>query len=212
MSFDRYFSERARRFSSFYSNEVVARLIGRGALFDRLNFAVEKAVELDARHVLDVGCGSGPLFSPLASRGIRVTGIEPAPDMAVLAEREASAFPGLVDVRRQGWEDLQDENTYDLAVAMGVFDYVGNPVELLRVLGRAADRVVGSFPNEGARTELRRIRYGWHGVDVFGYPRERVSSIAQSAGMEIEQLRPLGRAGAAVLFRRSGGGAAVEDW
>lgn len=211
MSFDRYFSERARRFSSLYTNEVVARLIGRGALFDRLNFAVEKAVELNARHVLDVGCGSGPLFRPLASRGIRVTGIEPAPDMAELAEREASAFPGLVDVRRQGWEDLQDENSYDLAVALGVFDYVGNSVELLRVLGRAADRVVGSFPNQGVRTELRRFRYGRHGVDVFGYPRERLNSIAQSAGMEIEQLRALGRAGAAVLFRRSGGGAAVAD-
>ena len=164
---------------------------------------MDKAVELGARRVLDVGCGSGPLFRPLASRGIQVTGIEPAPRMATLAEQAASEFPDLVEVRRQGWEELDDEDGYDLAVALGVFDYVSKPGELLGVMGRAARHAVGSFPSEGLRTDLRRVRYGRHGVDVYGFDQGRLRSLAETAGMEIQELKVLGRAGWAVLFGRS---------
>ncbi len=66
--FETYFHQRAGRFAAFYSSEPVARVLGRGPLFDRLRLAVEVCVEVGAKRVLDVGCGSGPLFAPLASR------------------------------------------------------------------------------------------------------------------------------------------------
>ncbi len=175
-------------------------MLGRGALFDRLTFAVEKAAELGARHVLDVGCGSGPLFRPLAERGIRVTGIDPAPRMAALAEQTATELGDLVEFRRQGWEELDEHERYDLAVALGVFDYVPNPEDLLRVMARAAPHVVGSFPSEGIRTDLRRVRYRRHGVEVHGFDQARLSWLADKAGGTIVESKPLGRAGAAVHF------------
>ncbi len=76
MGFDRYFDKRSEKFSAFYGNEKVTRAIGRGALFDRLRYAVDKAAETGAKSVLDVGCGSGPLFEPLAIQGIAVTGLK----------------------------------------------------------------------------------------------------------------------------------------
>ncbi len=204
MSFDRYFTSKAEAFSSLYRSERVARLIGRGALFDRLTFAVEKAVEVEAKRVLDVGCGSGPLFEPLAQRGIHVTGVDPAPSMVALARQAAERFPDLVEVRQQGWEDVEDEDTHDLAVALGVFDYVDDPGALLGVMARAAPWLAASFPNEGLRTEFRRLRYGRHGVNVYGYDRGRLAALAQAAGLEIRETKILGRAGLAVLFRRGG--------
>src|SRR6478736_6688276 len=98
MPFDDYFDRRSRRFASLYRSRTFARVLG---------------------------CGSGPLFRPLAARGIRVTGIEPADRMVELAEHEAAECCGLVDIMTIGWEELAARHTgeqFDVAIAVGVFD------------------------------------------------------------------------------------------
>ena len=201
--FRTYFHQRSNQFARFYQSERVARLLGRGPLFDRLRFAVEQAEAIDARHVLDVGCGSGPLFAPLVSRSIRVTAIDPAPNMVALARAEAVRLPdGMVEVQQRGWEDLFEIETYDMALALGVFDYVDAPAELLRRMGRAASHAVGSFPAPGLRTTLRKVRYARGGVSVHGYRPRDIVRIGAEAGMRVVTRRPLGRAGYAVRFSR----------
>ena len=143
--FQTYFHRRAGRFAAFYSSEPVARVLGRGPLFDRLRLAVDIAVALGAERVLDVGCGSGPLFAPLAGAGIHVTGIDPAEAMVALATEQAASFPGLVEVEQRGWEQITEVDAYDVAIALGVFDYVGTPAELLTAWG-------GPPPTSSARS------------------------------------------------------------
>jgi SAM-dependent methyltransferase len=206
--FRTYFHQRASRFDAFYSSEPVSRLIGRGPIFDRLRGAVDMAGLVGAKSVLDVGCGSGPLFEPLASKGIRVTGIDPAPAMIALAEQRAASFPGLVTVEQKGWEQIDSVDSFDASIALGVYDYVPNPAELLALMGRAAPHVIASFPAPGARVLLRKLRYGAHGVGVYGYTAARLSELAASSGMFVDRLVPLGRAGhLALLTRRPGPGA-----
>jgi SAM-dependent methyltransferase len=200
--FQTYFHRRAQRFSAFYRSEPVARALGRGPLFDRLRFAVDQTVALGARQVLDVGCGSGPLFVPLAAAGIHVTGIDPAEAMVALARAEAGRYPGLVDVQQRGWEQIDEEDAYDVAIALGVFDYVDEPAELLRRMGHAARHVLASFPAPGLRLQLRRLRYGVRGVHVHGKRPDDLARLAADADLEVAELRPLGRAGYAVHFRR----------
>ena len=202
MAFDRYFDQASDRFSSYYGNERVTRALGRGALFDRLRFGVTKAEEIGAKRVLDVGCGSGPLFEPLASRGMSVTGLEPAPAMLELARAEAAKFPGLVEVREGSWEGLDASDSYDVAMALGVFDYVGPAGELLSRLGAVAPSVIASFPVPSLRTQFRKVRYGLRGVQVHGYRMEEIERLADGAGMRVQEFRPLGRAGYAVHFTR----------
>lgn len=200
--FESYFHRRANRFSSFYSSEPVARVLGRGALFDRLRVAVDTAISLEAKRVLDVGCGSGPLFAPLAAAGIHVTGIDPAEAMVALAKEQAALFPSLVEVEQRGWEQIDEVDAYDVAVALGVFDYVGTPVELLERMGRAAPHAVASFPSPGLRLSLRKIRYGARGVAVHGYPSGGFDRLALDAGMRVVEIVPLDWAGFAVHFSR----------
>jgi SAM-dependent methyltransferase len=204
MPFDDYFDRRSGRFARLYRSRTVARALGRGALFDRLDFAVGRCATLDARRVVDIGCGSGPLFRPLAARGIRVTGIEPAGRMVELAEREAAECGGLVDVVRIGWEQLADwlrGEPFDVAIALGVFDYVPDGGDLLTTMGNVARHSIASFPRPGLRTNLRKVRYGARGVSVHGYSRDHIGSLAQATGMETVELAPLGRAGYILLAR-----------
>jgi SAM-dependent methyltransferase len=200
--FQTYFQRRADRFSSFYSSEPVARVLGRGALFDRLRLAVDTSISLGAKRVLDVGCGSGPLFPPLAAAGIHVTGIDPAAAMVELAKQQAALFPTLVEVEERGWEQITEVDAYDVAVALGVFDYVATPVELLERMGRAATHAIASFPSPGIRLSLRKLRYGARGVDVHGYTASGFDRLALDAGMEVVETFPLEWAGFVVHFQR----------
>jgi len=200
--FESYFQQRAARFAAFYKSEPVSRMLGRGALFDRLRFAVDIAVGVSAHTVLDVGCGSGPLFAPLADHGIHVTGIDPAEAMVTLASEQAAVYPGMVDVEQRGWEQLTEVDAYDVAVALGVFDYVDRPTDLLFRMGRAARHVVGSFPSHGVRTTLRQYRYGRRGVRVRGYTVSDLDRMASEAGLVVIDRVPLGRAGQVVHFGR----------
>jgi predicted TPR repeat methyltransferase len=211
LAFDRYFDERSRRFARFYGNERLARALGRAALFERARYAVDMALARGASHVLDVGCGSGPLFEPLATRGVRVTGLEPAARMRELACVQASRFGPLVGVEDRPWESIEESDAYDLAVALGIFDYVQHADDLMLRLGRASPAVVASFPSPGLRTTLRKLRYGVRGVSVHGYSRQQILDLADVSGMVVDDIRPLGRAGCVVCFVRRGAGPSLPS-
>ena len=102
--------------------------------------------------------------------------------MVALAKEGASAHPGMVDVEQRGWEDIDEVDAYDAAVALGVFDYVGEPEKLLARMGRAAPNAIASFPYPGLRTNLRKVRYGMRGVGVHGYPSTRLRRPGRGIG------------------------------
>lgn len=193
-----YFDARASRWRRWYTSEALTRLLGRGAVLDRLTFAVDVARATQARSVLDIGCGAGPLFEPLAALGAQVVGIDPAPRMVELAREEARRVGPNVAVVETGWESLgiaTHGRTFDLAVALGVFDYVRDADALLTTMAETARWVVASFPRRGLRVELRRIRYGLRGVSVFGYAADELAALVAASGLELDACDPLGRAG-----------------
>jgi SAM-dependent methyltransferase len=58
---------------------------------DDTNFYVNLASELGAKHILDLGCGTGVLALALVAEGRRIVGIDPSAAMLDFARKEAGA-------------------------------------------------------------------------------------------------------------------------
>lgn len=67
-------------------------------------------------HVLDLGCGPGRLLAPLDRLRWTVVGVEPHPQL--LAAARAAATSRRVTVRQGGFLDVDDRETFDLAIAV----------------------------------------------------------------------------------------------
>lgn len=98
------------------------------------------------RHVLDAGCGSGPLAAALVDRGARVTGFDGSPQMIELAQRRlGSAVPLRVHDLSQPLPYADGE--FDDVVASLVLHYLEDwrpPLAEIRRVLKPGGRVVMS--------------------------------------------------------------------
>lgn len=57
------------------------------------------SVARGARHVLELGCGTGRVLIPLAEKGLRMTGLDVSPHMLGRCRRKVEALPAAVQAR-----------------------------------------------------------------------------------------------------------------
>src|SRR5260221_9507711 len=73
--------------------------------------------------ILEIGCGTGKATTLFAARGYRITGLEPGPNLAALAQRNSARFPDVrIDPRR--FEDWLPDTAYDLVMAAQSFHFI----------------------------------------------------------------------------------------
>lgn len=103
--------------------------------------------EATNQQVLEVGAGTGKITLPLAQRGLNVTALEPAEDMArvLRANADREGVSALVTVRVAAFEDLgHDDGPYGLVIAAQSFHWAdpdtrwARLVDLLDTDGTAA--------------------------------------------------------------------------
>ena len=123
------------------------------ALVDRLEAAVGPVAD---RHVLDFGCGTGPLLRALAARGARATGVE-YDDRARAEAPAVPVFKSLQELRRRR---AVPEGGFDLCCAVEVVEHLRRPWETLaelRGLLRSGAPFYCSTPNVlGLKARLAR--------------------------------------------------------
>src|SRR5918911_1070418 len=173
----------------------------RKAVFERYTITFEQAGDVTGKKILDVGCGSGVYSADFARRGAsRVVGVDFSNNMLKLAAKEAQQHQ-VADrctfIEADFLEhDLND--TFDISIAMGVFDYVPEQVTFLRKMtALTSGKVIVAFPGHSLlREPARRLRYKLAGKgDVYLYGRDDVERIATQAGLRgrgIIRIRPPG--------------------
>jgi len=203
----RYFEHSASAFDRLYDEGAASPLLRylnrtfRSDIYQRYLMTLEHIRTHSLRSVLDVGCGPGRYFAGYAEAGIQtLLGIDFSAEMIALARRNADRLPlqGM-DLRlvTGNFLEFRPGQPFDLAVAMGVFDYLRDPVEALHTLkGMSTHSVLVSFPSRSlVRTPLRRIRYYFKKCPVYFYRREALAEFGRTVGfskIEIVKIKGAG--------------------
>jgi SAM-dependent methyltransferase len=94
--------------------------------------------------VIEIGCGTGQATVPLAERGLAVTAVELGADLAAIARRRLTGFPG-AEVVTCSFETWQPQGApFDAVVAVNSLHWIdpqlryAKPYELLRPGGAMA--------------------------------------------------------------------------
>lgn len=120
--------------------------------------------------VLDVGCGQGTQALRLASRGCRVTGVDPSPDLLGRFAAGAAAASVSVELVEGRIEELDERfagREFDLVCAHGLLMYLADRAGALRSL--AARVIPGgllsiTFRNGHALALRPGLRHEWAGA------------------------------------------------
>lgn len=185
-----YFDTRAAEFDALYEGGPFARLINRwfrSSLFIRVERTLQECQKSKVQRLLDVGCGSGRVSVPLALGGVEhVTGIDFAPEMLKLATGLA-ARNGVSSRCMYVHGDFMSYSfpePFDACVALGVLDYVPDPVAFLRRMRElSTGLVMASVPApDFPRAPLRKWRYALRDCPVYFYNRSQAEALLRGAG------------------------------
>ena len=100
--------------------------------------------------VLDVGCGSGAMFSELGECGAcEIVGIDVSEKMVALSRSKAARDPRIHVYREDFYHHMDPD--YDVIMAFNVYDHFLDPVEFLyraHILLRRGGRLTVAFPSD----------------------------------------------------------------
>jgi len=192
-SFDALYE--ARRNLSYRFNRVF-----RKALFQRIEKTLETFEDLEEFSVLDVGCGSGRNSAMFVKHGARrVVGVDFSAPMLELAQEytRRKYVAGQCEFIQADFLEHQFGERFDIVVALGVFDYVADPVRVLKRMSDLADKkVVASFPGVSLlRAPLRKLRYALRECPVHFYTGASLKQICHDAGLKHFRIERLASSG-----------------
>lgn len=187
-----YFDRKASSFDAIYSGQkgLLPQLwdrLTRQNIHHRLEFTMRALSPVTGKRVLDVGCGSGRYCIELAARGAaQVVGVDLSPQMLELAERLAKERRVHEQCRflQKDIIDYEAEEPFDAVIAMGFFDYVQQPEQVLVHL-RSLTRhtLVASFPTLWAlRVPFRKVWLTLQHCPLHFITESEISRLCQKAG------------------------------
>ena len=204
MSVKTYFERTADNFDSLYENRrnlsYRFNQVFRKGLFQRIEKTTKAFEGMEDFTVLDVGCGSGRNSALFVERGARhVVGVDFSAPMLELA-REYTRTKHVADRCEFIQADFLEypfQGTFDVVVALGVFDYVADPVRVLkRMSDLSNEKVVASFPGVSpVRAPLRKMRYALRGCPVYFYTGTKLRQICHDAGLSNFRIEKLASSG-----------------
>jgi SAM-dependent methyltransferase len=189
-----HFRKKASSFDHLYDEEHALQRALRPGLFNRREFALQLARSHDAPRVLDVGGGSGRIGELLLEQGAsRYVDIDLSDSMLDLARERLSRFGDKVALIQGDFLETPIPGSFDVALALGYFDYIGNAPAHVQRMGELlapGGSVVASFPRwTWAKGPIRKLRYEViNNCPIFDYTREGLMELF--AGHSNVEIRP----------------------
>lgn len=199
----KYFDSVPKQWDAFYSYEswlmrVVNNLLRKG-LYERYRLTFEHCGDLSGARVLDIGCGTGRYSIECVKRGAsRVVGIDFAPSMIEFS-REMAQQMNVANKCEFICDDFLTypfEGSFDIVLALGVFDYVKDPKPVFKKIAQLRPRkFIASFPKATLIWGLqRRIRYYWiKRCPIYNYSEEQLGRLFQEAPFQTYLIIPCGK-------------------
>jgi SAM-dependent methyltransferase len=191
---EQYFTRAAAAFDSLYTQERVSPVVRflnrnfRRDIYERFVLSIQHVRQNGLRSVLDVGCGSGRYAYAFAELGVkRIIGIDISPAMIELAKKliaGAQRPNASLEFICGDFMQFKADESFDVVIAMGFFDYVSDALPVLSRMKRLATHsVIASFPSVSwYRTPVRKVRYRFKRCPVYFYEYESIVRLAKQAG------------------------------
>ncbi|HEY3275748.1 MAG TPA: methyltransferase domain-containing protein [Syntrophorhabdaceae bacterium] len=199
-----YFTRAAKEFDDIYDNRGglltrIANLVFRRGMAERFELAIGLCGSGDLT-VLDIGCGAGRFTIPLAERGMKVLGIDYSPEMIRMAEhyvkvREIHGKSSLSINHICGdfLTTFPTDDKFDVTLAMGVFDYLKEPLPFLRKMKDVTKgRMIISFPSKFTpQMPIRKIWLATKDCPVYFYTKSDIQKLCTAAGLNKYEIIPI---------------------
>lgn len=172
--------------------------IFRKDMYRRFEFTLSRSAPIEGKTILDVGCGSGLYSIEFARRGAcRVVGLDIAENMIRLCIEHA---------KRDGYSDscsfirsdllaFETNERFDITIGMGLFDYIANPIPVLRKMREVTKGIVIlSFPRLWTwRMPVRKLRLMVRGCPVYFFSAAKIRLLFREAGFTSCEIIPMGK-------------------
>lgn len=202
MSAKTYFEKYARNFISYYKIPNIP-LFGNlksylwKDLYAREEIAISKCEELENASCLDIGCGDGRhAIKLLQGKARKVVCIDVSREMIEIAKDMANKYGivGNVTFICDDFFNHHFDEVFDYTIALGVMDYIDNPVDFLeKAVAITRKMVVVSMPkNTWHRGSVRRLKYWSRNCPLHLYTRSRINQLmAKVDGIDAYELTPI---------------------
>jgi 2-polyprenyl-3-methyl-5-hydroxy-6-metoxy-1,4-benzoquinol methylase len=194
----KYFHTQADSFDTIYSGKKNAFLRFLDAhlrkdMQRRFEMTFKECESVVGKSILDIGCGSGRYSIEFAKRGVaKVVGLDYATNMIQIAKRIAENYgvAHICDFICIDFLEYQNQDMFDIALAIGVFDYVKDPTEILsKMCEITREKVITTFPVKWTyRMPLRKIRLNLQGCPVYFFTEKDIEKLFQNTGYQSYQI------------------------
>lgn len=186
-----FFHDYAGKFDSIYGDgqprSVFDRLMDkmfRQAMFGRYKKTLAFLQKIEPCTILDVGSGSGRYAKDALDMGFSVTGIDLAPDMIAMS-KDVCKGSDKCNFILGDYMNVDLEKRHDVAILMGLFDYVEDPESMFKKLVTDIDGyILASFPKTGGfLAAQRKYRYTRRNCPLYYYSRQKLENVLSAAGV-----------------------------
>ena len=186
----KYFVDTAKEFDEIYDNtgDPLKRFINkvfRKGMRERVVLTLQEC-EGDNKTIFDIGCGSGRISLLLAEKGAKVTGVDYSLKMIELANEYLRKYEADTNIKLNVeficcdfMEDFDSNELFDITLALGVFDYIKNPMPFLeKMKDLTKETMIASYPAKfTSQMPIRKIWLYTRNCPVYFYTEKKLEDV-----------------------------------